>query len=129
MPRASYAPVADVRLYARIATIPGVVRAGVRWSNSFDFPNGYRGTVYVVRAADATTILDRSLAILRQGRPGADLGGIEVLPEGAFATFPSMFGLETQADYTARYGPQPGSGTPPRTPLMRVGDPVNTPQS
>ena len=118
-PRATYAPVADATLYARIAAIPGVTAVDVRWTNGFDNPNGYRGTIDVRANANEVQILDRALAILRQGRPSADLGGLEVAREGAFVVFASDFGLWTQSDYTARYGPQPGSGLPPPTPLQR----------
>lgn len=116
-PRATYGPVPDERLYREIAKIPGVSRVELRWTNGFDRPNGYRGRVYTRRGIDAVNVLDHALAILRQGRPGASFGGFEVVPDSGFALGPSHVGLETQADYTARYGPQPGTGLPPPTPL------------
>lgn len=119
-PRATYAPVPDARLLERLALIPGVTHATLRWSNGFDNPNGYHGSIDAGRGADAAAILDRALALLRQGRPGADLGGIHVAPASEFAVWPTDFGLWTQADYTARYGPQPGTGLPPSTPLIRT---------
>jgi len=116
-PRATYRPVPDPALCARIAAIPGVTGVDLRWSNGFDNPNGYRGSIHIKAHTDAVQVLDRALAILRQGHPAADLGGLEVAPDGSFATSPLDVGLMTQADYTARYGPQPGTGIPPPTPL------------
>lgn len=118
-PRATYRPVPDAQLYSRIMRIPGVVGAELRWTNGFDSPNGYGGTIDGERTANAAMILDRALAILWQGRPGADLGAIEVISKGDLAVFPSEFGLKGQADYAARYGPQPGTGVPPATPLIK----------
>lgn len=118
-PRATYSPVSDVSLYRRVANIPGVTGVELRWTNGFDNPNGYGGTVYAGRDSDDVAILDQVLAILRQGRPGADLDAIEVWRMGSYPVFPSEFGLKGQADYTARYGPQPGTGVPPATPLIK----------
>lgn len=118
-PRATYRPTPDAELYARIASLPGVTGVKIRWTNGFDFPNGYRGTIDARRGTNGASILDHALAILRQGRAGASLTGLEVAPEGEFAVFPSEFGLKGQADYTARYGPQPGAGLPPATPLIK----------
>jgi hypothetical protein len=118
-PRATYRPVIDAALYARIGQVPGVTDVRVRWTNGFDFPNGYRGIIAVRRGGDAADVLDRVLAILRQGRAGAALDGIKVAATGTVGVFAEDFGLVTQADFTARYGPQPGTGVPPPTPLQR----------
>lgn len=119
-PVANYRPVPDARLYASVADISGVTSVDLTWTNGFDNPNGYGGDIRVRRDVDVVEILDRALAILRQGRPGASLGGIQVAPEGAFAISPTDFGLWTESDFTARYGHQPGSGLPPPTPLRRT---------
>lgn len=119
-PRATYAPVPDAILYQSLAQIPGVARVDVGWTNGFDNANGYGGTIYARRGADEVDILDRALAILRQGRPSAYLGAIEVARPDAFVIFASDVGLWTPADFTARYGPQPGTGVPPPNPLKRV---------
>jgi hypothetical protein len=119
-PRATYRPVPDRQLYARIAKLPGVVGVHLNWKNGFENPNSYGGEIRSARGADKIEILDRALAILRQGRPGASFGGLEVVPPDDFVLGPGHLGLLGPADYTARYGPQPGTGVPPPTPLQRT---------
>lgn len=117
--KAPYTPIPDSVLFARIATLPGVVRSDLTWVNRFGDSNSYGGQVRVRAGVDGVHILDSILAILRQGRAGAFYGAVEILEPRQFAITPTDFGLWSQADYTARYGPQPGTGVPPSTPLNR----------
>jgi len=119
-PRATYRPISDEILRARIAALAGVTRVELRWSNGFDNANSYGGVVEVGRDVEPIAVLDRVLAILRLGRPGADLGGVRVARPSALDVSATLVGLWSQADYTARYGPQPGTGVPPPTPLIRT---------
>lgn len=129
MAKATYAPISDAALYRQIAAIPGVTAVDLHWTNGFDNPNGYSGDVYARKASDGLSTLDRVLAILRQGHPGASLAGVQVAVQGEFTVSPPDVGLWSESDYQGRYGPQPGTGVPPDTPLRRFGDPVNTPKS
>lgn len=115
-PRTTYAPIPDRTLYARIAKVPGVTKVDIGWVNRFGEANTYVGDVEVRAGIDQVRVLDRSLAILRQGRPGAFLA-IQVFRPGSTAISPQDFGLWSIADYESRYGPQPGAGVPPPRPL------------
>lgn len=117
-PRATYTPTPDTALYVRIAKIPGVINVDIGWVNRFGDTNTYVGRIRVRRGIGQVSILDQSLAILRQGRPGAFLV-IQVFRRGSPAITPQDFGLRSIADYESRYGPQPGSGLPPPRPLKR----------
>lgn len=129
MPKATYAPISDAMLYQQIAEIPGVTDVDLHWTNGFDNPNGYSGDVYAREGSDCLAILDRVLAILRRGHPGTSLAGVQVAVQGEFTVSPPDAGLWSESDYQKRYGPQPGTGVPPDTPLRPLGDPVNTPKS
>lgn len=113
----TYTPVPDAVLYARIAKINGVESSDLNWVNRFGQSNSYGGDIHVRAGVDAAHVLDEALAILRMGRPGAFYTSVEVFQPGASAISPTDFGLWSQADYTQRYGPQPGTGLPPQTPL------------
>jgi len=119
--RAAYVPVPDSVLYSRIAHLPGVTHADLGWTNKFGHPNAYGGVIDVRRGVDPVHVLDEVLAILWTGRPGASLQGVIINPQGEDEVFTTTVGLGSPSALAARYGPQPGNGVPPPTPLKRSG--------
>ena len=110
-PAGDYTPVADRELYSQVEALPGVRRVDVGYSDSFGNSNIYQGEIQVADDADLRDILDRAIAILRQGAPDATMG-LTVYSSTASVT-PRDLDLGTAADLEQRYGPQPGTGEPP----------------
>ena len=112
----AYRPEPDRTLFAHIAMIPHVTRVDLGYADRFGSSNAYSGTVYVDAQADPKRVLDRVLAILWQGHPDAGLEAVQVQPAKGAAVSVIDLGLDSPAALRARYGPQPGPGTPPATP-------------
>jgi hypothetical protein len=108
----SYRAVPDKELFARIARLPGVTKVAVTYSDTFTSTNSYAGNVYVKADASSKDVLDKTLAILWQGHPGAAMTSVAVAPQGKVQVFPADLGLMSRKAYVDRYGPQPGDGKP-----------------
>lgn len=125
---ASYQPLPDEQLYAAIGALPGVHKVQLTFSDTFENGRAYRGSVFVtdpaMQPAAAQALLDRVNAILWQGKPETTLA-VEIRAEASPATkllaTPDDLGLRpstgswNQAERD-RYGPRPGTGTPPAQP-------------
>ena len=107
-----YRPVPDQQLFDRVAEVADVQSVDLTWSDSFGDNNTYQGTVTARRGADQAEVLDRTIAILRQGHAEASMA-IFVEAPGGYSIGPSDLGLVTPDDLMQRYGPQPGDGEPP----------------
>lgn len=114
-PVTDYTPLSEAELVAQIEQLPGVEDADVTFSDTFSGGRAYRGEVRLEPGAraDPVATLDATYAILRQGEPDAGLGVSVVDPETKRAYNSSALGLTDTASLRARYGPQPGDGTPP----------------
>ncbi len=110
--RPSYHPMADATLYQQIGDLPGVTNVDIRWVDDATRGRSYVGRVRVRDGVDELRRLDQVLAILRQGRAGAGIT-VSVGTAHGVAKFPSDLGVITPEEIEARYGPQPGDGTPP----------------
>jgi hypothetical protein len=114
-----YTPVPDAKLFAQVEQIDGVVSADLSWSDKFGRSNTYDGVIRT-RGVSACEVLDRTYAILWQGRPDADLV-IEVEQRKAPPSDLSEFDVvdmraidrAVERDPATRYGEQPGTGKPP----------------
>lgn len=108
-----YTPVPDATLMSRIARLPGVADVDVTFQKSFDYGTGYVGRIRVDPDVDAAAVLDRSYAILRQGRYQVEITVVAVQDGRQVSS--AGFGLDagTTAALDERYGPQPGDGKPP----------------
>jgi hypothetical protein len=71
-------PVPDEGLFDAIAALDGVSASDIAYQDDFGNSNMYSGSVAVEPGADARCVLFRVIAILEQGRPGADLGFVSV---------------------------------------------------
>lgn len=108
-----YTPVPDDELFARVARLPGVTRAEVSHTDVFGDETKYRGDIVVGRRTSEVETLDRAIAILRQGRPGAMMALSVYSPDSDRMYTARDLGLFTPEDLTDRYGEQPGTGEPP----------------
>ena len=118
----SYDPVADDELFAEVAGIPGVKSAELEYVDTFENPNSYAGTITLVRGTDAAEVLDRTCAILWQGRPDVSVFIDVPLGGAAGSTNTADLRLSAPTDREAPYGAQPGTGQPPAdaSPLPKV---------
>ncbi len=108
-----YEPRSDEELFQAIAELPGVKATNSMDSTTgFQEGTGYSGYITLEPTADPATVIDATLAILWQGRKGAEYGLVEWLKDGK-GYRESDVGLIDEADYEARYGEQPGTGVPP----------------
>jgi hypothetical protein len=119
----SYTPKESTVLFAEIAAIDGVTSVDVGEFESAGLGGSrpaYRGTVRVDDSAEPLQVLDQVLAILRQGLPGASLRDV-VVHQGATGFYDAAYVGLGDALLGERYGPQPGTGTPPedQPPLKR----------
>ncbi len=120
-----YTPVPDAKLFAQVERLDGVVSADLSWTDKFGMSNTYGGVIRT-RGVSACEVLDHAYAILRQGRPDADLV-IEVeqreAPPSDLAEFDvvNMRAIDRTVarDPAARYGEQPGTGKPPDDELCK----------
>ena len=117
----AYEPVPDEDLYAAIAALDGVRKVEIRYVEGFARTNNYGGELTVDDPSRAMELLDRAVAILWQGRPGALADLLVLGPDRQLLHYTSDLGLRTRADYEERYGPQPGTGEPPAD---SVGEPL-----
>lgn len=108
-----YDPLPEATLYADIEAIPGVTDQNIDSFDSTSEGTGYSGPIFVDNEADPVAVLDQVLAILWQGLPEANPGGVRVIDEDGTRVDPSDVGLIVRTDIEARYGPQPGTGEPP----------------
>lgn len=121
-PTVTYTPVPDAELYRRIAALPHVTKVDIGYAD--DFPNGsrYGGAMYTDGRENPYLILDQTIAILRQGvlRAHLSFALYYPCPDGSECVMNAGSFLSPD-ERDRRYGPQPGSGTPPASP------PVPTP--
>ncbi len=126
-PSPSWTPVPDDELVARVRALPHVTDASIAFRDNITDGIGYRGTVTTDGRENPYEVMDRAYAILRQGRPGTIWVSVTVptsngvprsYDDGPLLGDPTA-GRSERLD--ARYGPQPGDGTPP------AGEPVPTP--
>jgi hypothetical protein len=111
---ADYTPKEAATLFAEIAAMPGVTEVHLEEygpSGIGEHRSAYQGYVQVDDAADPLQVLDRVLAILWQGIPGADLSSVRV-HQGDALYDAAYVGLGDPL-LTKRYGSQPGTGEPP----------------
>lgn len=109
-----YTPVPDADLFARIADIPGVEKVDIRYVGTFP-ESKYGGEITIATGTDAQDVLDAAYAILRQGRRdvGISVFGIQDRTSITFDRLGGRSGIPSELK--KRYGPQPGTGTPPPT--------------
>lgn len=110
-------------LFAEIAALEGVTSVDVEAYESAGLGGSrpaYRGTVEVDDTVDPLKVLDQVLAILWQGMPGASLRDV-VVHQGEDGFYDAPYVGLGDALLAERYGPQPGTGTPPvdQPPLER----------
>ncbi|MCD9199891.1 hypothetical protein [Aeromicrobium wangtongii] len=112
--KAEYTPVPDDTLFSQVAALPGVKRADVSFNDTWP-EHTYLGEVDISPDADAQQVLDTVYAVLRQGRfdAGINVVGYQANREVRLEALPRSGG---PAELEKRYGPQPGSGTPPGSP-------------
>ena len=114
---ASYTPVPDDQLFARVGELAHVDSAKVSFRDNLTDGATYSGSLVSDGRENPYATLDAAVAVLRQGRPRADIVLTLDVPTdgGAPVQYTSTKLLDrTAADpLTARYGPQPGSGEPP----------------
>ncbi len=110
-PTPDYSPIADDKLYSRIAALPGVEKAEISLNDTFpDY--AYVGEVDISADADAQTVLDTIYATLRQGRYRAAIN-ITGYQSGRDVRLEALDRSGGPTELEKRYGPQPGDGTPP----------------
>lgn len=114
-----YRPVPDEELFSRIAALPEVTEVDIDFVDTVTNGRTYIGDIQVTPEAEPLAVLDRAIAILRQGRYGASMG-LSVLRPGPTGRLRVTHGFElgispSEPDLTERYGPQPGTGEPPET--------------
>lgn len=109
----TYAPVPDTELYDQISALDGVESADIRYEDTFTGGSTYNGTIRVDAGADASALLARAYAILRQGRFQAAIN-VDAI-QGDQQITSRSFGVVSPVDIdlTKVFGPQPGDGTPP----------------
>jgi len=112
-PKPAYTEVPEQDLYAAIGRIPGVTKVNLTSYDGAPQGTGYNGQIVIDRSADPVAVLAHVLAILWQGMPDANYDSVRVLKDTS-PTRASDVGLIRHADFEARYGPQPGSGVPPK---------------
>ena len=117
-----YAPIPDKQLFAQIAAIPGVTTVGLSYRDEFGNSNDYVGEIGVDPAANAATVLDHAIAILRQGRWRASMSLFAMQNERRISTNVLDMNAPTDRRLTERYGPQPGNGLPPESPPTPIPD-------
>jgi len=111
-----YTPVPDEDLFAQIADLGSVDEVDLAYVDRFGQSNSYGGDVHVDGSRPAEEVLDEVLAILWQGRPDANLSSVSIsVPPGSgqSSLLPAQVGLDRQSALVARYGEQPGTGSPP----------------
>jgi hypothetical protein len=106
-----YTPVPDDELFSRVAAVPGVEKADLSFNGTWP-EHSYLGEVDISPGADGQVVLDTIYAILRQGRFDAAMN-IQGYQAGAAIRLEALQRAGTPSALTKRYGPQPGSGTPP----------------
>ena len=119
-PSTTYRPVPDNQLFAAVRALPDVTDARISHRDNATDGSLYSGTLVTDGSTNPYTTLDAAVAILRQGRQGAQVV-LTVAPDkarGIPRQFVSTEILDRSAPdpLTARYGPQPGPGTPPSDP-------------
>ena len=114
---ASYTPVPDDRLFDEISALPHVRTATISFRDTPTDGRLYSGRLETDGEENPYAVLDAATAVLRQGRPRAQiLVTVAADPtRGVPREYTSTEILDrSQPDpLTARYGPQPGDGTPP----------------
>jgi hypothetical protein len=121
-PSPTYDPVPDDQLYAQVARVEGVRSVDLDYMDSFANPNSYGGTIAVERdAKNVAHIVDQACAILWQGHPDASILFEVTLPDRSTVSS-TAYHLADPQDLEKRYGPQPGTGEPPRgaPPLTKI---------
>ena len=111
----SSTPKESAVLFAEITALDGVTSVDVEEYESAGLGGSrpaYRGTVEVDDSADPLQVLDQVLAILWQGIPGASLRDV-VVHQGTAGFYDAAYVGLGDALLEERYGPQPGTGTPP----------------
>ncbi len=126
-PRLDYTPVPDDELKGQLEAVPGV--EGVQLVVEDNVTNGhhYYATLTVAASttwAESVTQVDQAVAVLWQGRPLTPHISVQFGPQATptfLASSEQVFGTEQarelEAAYADRYGPRPGTGKPPATPL------------
>ncbi|MCD9199893.1 RNA-binding protein [Aeromicrobium wangtongii] len=110
--RPDYTPVPDHKLISQVAALPGVERADLSYNDAWP-EHSYIATITLSSDADAQLVLDTIYAKLWQGRPGAGIL-VEAQQNGSVVRLDAFGGKPTtRIALEKRYGPQPGSGTPP----------------
>lgn len=111
-----YTPISDKQLYSQISKLTGVTTVDISYLESLESGSSYTGKVSLGSGHDAVAVLDRAIAILRQGRWGSGVDLEIIAPQRT--TSVSDLGLEdgTWPELEKRYGPQPGDGLPPAEP-------------
>ena len=117
---ASYQPVPDEQLFAAVRALPDVTGARISHRDNATDGSLYSGTLVTDGSTNPFATLDAAVAILRQGRQGAQIT-LAVAPDrarGIPRQYTSTEFLDRSAadPLTERYGPQPGPGTPPSEP-------------
>ena len=97
--------------------LPHVTEARLAFRDDLTDGRTYTGSLQSDGAVNPYETLDAAVAILRQGRPGADIViTIDVPTSSGPAlqlTSTTLLDRGQQDPLTARYGPQPGDGLPP----------------
>lgn len=114
---AAYTPRPDDTLFAQVRDLPGVKDATISFRDNLTDGALYSGSLVTDGRENPYAVLDAAVAVLRQGRPGADiLLTVDVPTAGGVPvqyTSTKLLDRTLPDPLTARYGPQPGSGEPP----------------
>ncbi len=110
---AGYTPVPDEELFADVRELPHVTAARLSFRDTAADGRLYSGTLTTDGAQDPYVVLDAATAILRQGRPSALVSITASGPTGREYANTELLDRTADDPLTARYGPQPGDGTPP----------------
>ncbi|MET0909541.1 MAG: hypothetical protein ABWZ99_08725 [Ilumatobacteraceae bacterium] len=107
-----YTPIADEKLFAAVAGLPGVEAVDIRFNDTWPEAK-YGGEITIEPDADPQAVLDATYAVLRQGRPdvGISVFGIQNRTSIRFDRLEGRSGIPSEL--AKRYGEQPGDGTPP----------------
>ncbi len=117
-----YTPVSDDVLFAQVKALPHLTNiANLYYEKKFGVSNGYTARIDTDGEVEPNTFMDDVFAILYQGRYQAGISISVTAPIKGHPDTPHLY-LLPSSTLRERYGPQPGTGTPPANKPLPVAE-------